>query len=149
MISDTAGSGHKKYDGRSRDVRTVLTVVWASMQNGSPWSPVEPLLTALCHADGSAAGPLQVLRMQRLGPSVIHIPAFSDTLRHLVLPDGQPDEAGDLPAAISHLTALEVHTLPQACMLLRTDFVCTNANAEAHTRSNDCFAAECSFTPFL
>ncbi len=126
MISDTAG--------RSFHLRTaaLLTVLWASMQGWFPSCALKLPLTALCHADGSAAGPLQVLRVHRLGPSVTHRPAFAGMLRHLVLPDVQPETADGLPVAVSCLTALEVHTSPQACMLFRTAFVCINANAEAH-----------------
>mmetsp|Transcript_17920 Transcript_17920/g.53946 ORF Transcript_17920/g.53946 Transcript_17920/m.53946 type:complete len:364 (-) Transcript_17920:1809-2900(-) len=66
------------------------------------------LLAVLTREDGSALAPLEALRISGLAPSLLFLPAFSSTLRQLVMPQLPRAAALRLPAVMEHLTALEV-----------------------------------------
>ncbi len=72
--------------------------------------PARPLLAALLPLDGSAAGPLEALRVEALSWCLEVLPAFASTLRHLMLPKLPGSTALDLPGIVVQLTALEVRS---------------------------------------
>ena len=75
--------------------------------------PCRGLLAAVCCSDGSAAGDAHLVA----APSLVRLPAFSGSLRHLVLPYHSCPTARHLSDVIGCFTLLQARQAAPNCAI--------------------------------